>query len=275
MDEPKIKTGFTDLDKIIGGIYPGELMVIGAAPSVGKTSFLAALIRNITWKHGTKALMFSVEKPIESFRKYLVSSISGLPISIIGHRLEKLSEEEFEVYKMYSFEVENLPMLIDDTPGKTINDICKSARKKVLEDGVEIIYIDNIECICTDTVNVTYDALCREVMRKLKQLSNELNVPIIGTRHVTRMPDPMHTPLCRIQPSVFRNSDVFLLLNRERIRDDGQNSIITKLQIAKNLYGDIGEIKIRFFWKTACFDNLDSSSEYKLSEEQKTLSSFH
>ena len=75
MDEPIIKTGFIDLDRIIGGLYPGELMVIGAPPSMGKTSFLAALIRNITWKHGTKGLLFSLVKPIDNFRKYLVSSI--------------------------------------------------------------------------------------------------------------------------------------------------------------------------------------------------------
>ena len=275
MNEPKIKTGFTDLDKIIGGIYPGELMVIGAAPSVGKTSFLAALIRNITWKHGTKALMFSVEKPIVSFRKYLVSSISGLPISIIGHRLEKLSEEELEIYKMYSFEVENLPMYIDDTPGKTINDICKSARKKVLEDGVEIIYIDNIECICTDDGLAVRDTLIREVIVKLKQLAKELNVPIVTTRCARRTvePDP---PLLKLLPlRVIENADVILLFTQQRLNYEIPSPHIETLKIKKNCFGETGEIKIRHFLDTVCFDNLNPSSENKLPEEQKSLASYH
>lgn len=145
MDEPKIKTGFTDLDNIIGGIYPGEFMVIGAGPSIGKTTFLAALIRNITWKHGTRSLLFYLQKSIEQFRKYLVSSISGIPISIINHRLEQLTKEELELYKMYSFEVDNLPMFIDDTEYKNINALSyrrgKWSAKVGLKSSILIIVI--------------------------------------------------------------------------------------------------------------------------------------
>ena len=275
MDEPIIKTGFIDLDRIIGGLYPGELMVIGAPPSMGKTSFLAALIRNITWKHGTKGLLFSLVKPIDNFRKYLVSSISGLPIFIISHHLEKLSEEEFEIYKMYSFEVENLPMFIDDTPGKTINDICKSARKKVLEDGVEIIYIDNIECICTDDGLAVRDTLIREVIVKLKQLAKELEVSIVTTRCARRTvePDP---PLLKLLPlRVIENADVILLFTQQRLNYELPSPHIETLKIKKNCFGETGEIKVRYFLDTVCFDNLESAPEYKLPEEQKSLSSYH
>lgn len=275
MDEPIIKTGFIDLDRIIGGLYPGELMVIGAPPSMGKTSFLAALIRNITWKHGTKALMFSVEKPIESFRKYLVSTISGLPISIIGHRLEKLSEEEFEVYKMYSFEVENLPMFIDDTPEKTINDLCESARKKVCEDGVEIIYIDNPEFIYTDSGYAAIDVIFCEVMIKLKQLAKELNVPIVTTRCVGRTVEPDPPLLSLFSLKGIENIDVILLFTEQRIKYEMPSPHIETLKIKKNCFGETGEIKVRYFLDTVCFDNLESAPEYKLPEEQKSLSSYH
>lgn len=270
MNEPKFKTGFTDLDKIIGGIYPGELMVIGAGPSIGKTSFLAALIRNITWKHETKGVLFSLQKTIASFRKYLVSSISGLPISIISHRLERLSEEELEVYKMYSFEVGNLPMFIDDTPDKTINELCKSARKKVLEDGVEIIYIDDINCIGVDSGPIPFSVHISEVMKKLKQLAKELNVPIVGTLHASRTAESDPPPLSRFHhSSVIENADVILLLAEQRIRGSIPSPQIETLKIGKNIYGDTGEIKIRYFLDTVCFDNFNPSSEYKLPEEQK------
>lgn len=260
MEEPQIKTGFTDLDKIIGGLYPGELMVIGAGPAIGKTSFLAALIRNITWKYGTKGLLFSLTTRTESFRQYLVSSVSGIP-SIRIRQLEKLTEEELAVYNMYSFEVGNLPIFIDDTEYKNINELIRLARKMVIGGYAEIIYIDNFEYISVDG-NFLWEA---EVMSKLKQLAKELNIPIVGTRQSIRAIDSNTSKFGYLPISVKKAADVILLLARKKeIKYDFP--AIADLYIAKNLYGDTGDIKIRFFLQTLCFENLEPPGSPKVQQ---------
>ena len=260
-----IKTGFTDLDKIIGGLYPGELVVIGAGPSIGKTSFLASLIRNITLKHEKKGLLFTLSKPVEAFRFDLISSVSGIPYFKIRYP-EKLKErfrltkDEQEFLKMISFEVSNLPMFIDDTQDKNINDLCESARKMIRDVGVEIIYIDNINYLSTDDVYSSWGFVICEVMTKLKQLAKELNVPIVGTANACGVGYSHRPPsLSSLHPSIIDNADVILLLNRPRTNEE--LSYPASLNIAKNIYGDTGEIKIIFLPETICFDNLDITSE--------------
>ena len=260
-----IETGFTDLDKIIGGLYPGELVVIGAGPSIGKTSFLASLIRNITLKHEKKGLLFTLLKPVEAFRLYLISSISGILPFIISYperlgKSERLTKDEQEFLKMISFEVSNLPMFIDDTQDKNINDLCESARKMIRDVGVEIIYIDNINYLSTDDVYSSWGFVICEVMTKLKQLAKELNVPIVGTTYACGVGYSHRPPsLSSLHPSITDKADVILLLNRPRTEE--VLSYPASLNIAKNIYGDTGEIKITFFPKTICFDNFDITSE--------------
>ena len=260
-----IKTDFTDLDKIIGGLYPGELVVIGAGPSIGKTSFLASLIRNITLKHEKKGLLFTLSKPVEAFRLYLISSISGISYFKIEYpeglgKYEGLKKDEQEFLKMISFEVSNLQMFIDDTYEKNINDLCESARKMIRDVGVEIIYIDNINDLSTDDVYSSWSFVICEVITKLKQLAKELNVPIVGTTNACGVGYSHHPPsLSSLHPSIIDKADVILLLNRPRTEE--ALSYPASLNIAKNIYGDTGEIKITFFPETICFDNFDMTSE--------------
>ena len=259
-----IKTDYTDLDKIIDGLYPGELMVIGAGFSMGKTSFLASLIKNITWKQGRKGLLFSLSKPIDAFRVYLISPATGIKAIKIAYpeKIEKekqLKEDEQEYLKMISFEVSNLPLFIDDTEAKNINDLCESARKMIKNNGVEIIFIDNIDYIVTDNAT-SWSVAQSEIMTKLKQLAKELNVPVIGTTNVPRVGWGRIPPsLDLFQSCINDNADVILLLNRKRAEDF--TPIPTDLNIAKNSYGDTGEIKIMFYPKTICFGNMEISSD--------------
>ena len=221
-----IKTGFTDLDKIIGGLYPGELVVIGAGPDIGKTSFLATLIKKIIWEQGRKGLLFSLSKSIEQFRLYLISSISGISPFIISYperlgKYERLKKDEQEFLKMISFEVSNLPLFIDDTQDKNINDLCDAARKMIRDIGVEVIYIDNIEYIIKDNVYSSRDSVINEVITKLKQLAKELCVPIVGTTFARGVGYSHRPPsLSSLYPSIIDNADVILLLNRPRTNEE-------------------------------------------------------
>lgn len=145
MDEPEIKTGFTDLDKIIGGLYPGELVVISSKFSKGKSSFLRTIIKNVAFGIGCKGLFFCFDLMKTTFHDRWVSSISDIPMREI--RSSRLRERWCKLYKTILDEVCDLPIIIYEDRDKSIDDLCDISRRMVKEEGVKIIYIDDLCCL--------------------------------------------------------------------------------------------------------------------------------
>lgn len=252
MDETPIKTELTDLDEIIGGLYPGEILLIGTRPAIGKSSFIRTLIKKVTMGKGIRSLFFSLEIPKEKIQMELVSTLSGIPTWRI--RQHKFEEAELKTYNMLLSQVEDFPIIIDDTENKNINDICDMSRKLVKEEGIEIIYIDYLGLITINEENPSIEDFCNEVMTKLKGLARELNIPIVLACQVSRAPE--HISMRGIRhSSIIDNSDVILLLDRKRT-DEIRRYWFAQLDVVKNNYGDTGGIKLRFMPESVCFENL-------------------
>ena len=253
MDETPIKTELTDLDKIIGGLYPGEILLIGSRPAIGKSSLIRTLIKKVTIEKGIKSLLFSLEIPKPLFQMSIVVSLSG--ISTWKILLQKLEEEELKIYNMFLSQVEDLPIIIDDTENNNINDICNMSRKLVKEEGIEIIYLDYLGLITINEENPSIEDFCTEVMTKLKGLARELNIPIVLACQVSRTPE--HISMRGIcHSSIIDNSDVILLLDRKRNYSENPIFYFAHLDIVKNNYGDTGGFKLRFMPESGCFENL-------------------
>lgn len=258
MDESPIKTGFTDLDEIIGGLYPGELMVIGSRPAICKTSFLATLIKKITWETGSKGLLFCLNKYIEQFHEYLVSQITGISKDRVRNVRWKLNKDELEFCKIVLADISDLPLTIystldinpDDSYIK-IDELCKIARELIHKKSAKIIYLDDIEF-----VKATNEA-SGDVYSKLKDLAKELSVPIVITNQVSRRAEPKLPNLSDL--NCFKSLeyfDVVLLLDRKRRYDETSRYQFASINVAKNNYGNTREIKFLYSPTTLCYDNL-------------------
>lgn len=269
-----IKTNFEDLDIIIGGLFPGELMVIGSRPAIGKTSFLVTLIKKITFGSFYKGLLFSLELSSEFFRERLASSFSGISINKIratrmGNKTRPgLSKDESKIYKKVLSGVYDLPLIIDDTENKKIDDICDSAREIFFrEKGIDIIYIDYLGLISTNNYKASLTDVVAEIVTKLKQLARELNIPIVTTCQASRSAEPVPprpSDLTGRSGIMIDNADVIILLDRKRPKTDFYSYQDVTLYIAKNSFGETGEVKLEYNAATLSYECYPSSIKNSL-----------
>ncbi len=259
-----IKTNFEDLDRFIGGLYPGEIMVFGSYPRVDRLSFLVTLIKKITLESGCKSLYFYHDLTKYVLRERLVSSISGISINKIHTagrdiiNLTGLTKEEARIFEKLNAEVCDLPIVIVET-GK-INNCCDFAREIFFkEKGFDIIFIDNLSFIHTDN-----DKSSATTMKQLKQLARDLNVPIVICEAVGNRAYLPNDLYLIINPDVLNNADVFLSLDRKIRSFDFSLFLNETIQILKNNFGDLGEINLSFSTETYSYEEYPASIKSSL-----------
>lgn len=258
--EPII-SNIEELDSLIGGFFPGEVTVIGSRPATGKSSFLLALIKQITWISGVPGLFFSVEIPSEYIYNRLASSMSGIPtFKIRDARL--LNEDEKVIVNQLKKQIQSLPLIINDKPDLNIFELCKEARELHKSKGIKIIYIDYLGLIKTDNDNQPIYEQVTFVIRKLKVLARELNIPIIITCQVARSAQGQLPQLQDLRGSgeVEAISDVIMLLHVNT--RNSSNSLPAKLIVAKNHYGKLGTFNMTFLREILTFKSEDFMRSY-------------
>src|SRR5213594_3832242 len=181
MDRPYevsgIPSGFRELDFYTEGFTQGDLVVLGARPSVGKTSLALALAFNIA-KHGHPTLIFSLEMDT----KQIVSRFLAM-----NSRSDLLALRTGNVFDTEAASaLAGLPILIDDTPGISIMELRTKARRASMNDRLEVIVVDYIQLMRTDGSDENRVQEISTITRNLKSLARELNVVVIGLSQLSR-----------------------------------------------------------------------------------------
>ena len=247
-----IKSNFKKLDSLTGGFFPGELTVIGSRPAIGKTSFLYSLIKQITLDSGTLGLLFSPEMPIDSIYMRMTSSIAKIPY--FKFRMGKLDEYEASCWEKTSRQVKDLPLVINDKPDININELCDEARKLYKKKKVKIIYIDYLGLITTDDDSQPVYEKVSCIIKKLKVLARELNIPIVLLCQVARDMVPPDLNHLRGSGEIESVADVILLLHRDRQLNEGCSA---QLFIAKNHNGPLGAVDFAFYPEISTFEETE------------------
>ena len=238
-----IKSNFKNLDSLTGGFFPGEVTVVGARPTIGKTAFIGSLIKNIIREPGNNCLFFSIEMAAETFRKRLATSMLRIPFSKI--RDSKLNQTEEESLKKQLKEINDFPLYIVDKPDQNIMDLCKQAKKIVREKDIKIIFIDYLGLIHTPVDCAPVFEQASLIIKKLKILARELNIPIVLTCQVARSGYPSTPPdLMQLRGTgdIEGVADVIILIDRETSKE----ICATKLIVAKNHNGKLGTAELSF-----------------------------
>ena len=238
-----IKSNFKSLDNLTGGFFPGEVTVVGARPTIGKTAFIGALIKNIIREPGNNCLFFSIEMALESFCNRLVASMLRIPFTKI--RDSQLTEKEEAIFRKQFKEIKNFPLYIVDKPDQNITDLCKQARKIVREKNIKIIFIDCLGLIHTPDEYAPIYEQASFIIKKLKILARELNIPIVITCQVARSGYPSSPPdLSQLRGTgdIEGIADVILLIDRQTNKE----ICATKLIVAKNRNGKLGTAELAF-----------------------------
>jgi replicative DNA helicase len=179
-----LQTGFTDLDRLLGGFQAGDLIILAARPSMGKTSLALSLVESTSLKFGARVAFFSLEMGVEQLAQRLVSSQTGIDMKRL--RVGPIYEEDLE---RVGFAVETLSktqIFIDETPAITPLELRTKARRVVSEYGLDLIVIDYLQLMSSGRGNENRVQEVAYISRTLKELARELKVPVIALSQLSR-----------------------------------------------------------------------------------------
>ena len=214
-----IMSGFGDLDETLGGIQRSDMLILGARPSVGKST-LALNMAVQAAKAGQVVAIFSLEMTGDQLAMRAVSAEAGID----SHRLRlHLITENEEQRVMHTIgELSELPVYIDDTPYQTMTDIRGKARRLALEKGLDLVVVDYLQLIQGQQQRTQVHRVqeITEISRSLKVMAGELNAAVIACSQLNRLVEnrPNHRPQLldlRDSGSIEQDADVVLFIHRE------------------------------------------------------------
>ena len=258
-----LPTGFSDLDRTVVGMSPGDLVLVGARPGMGKTSFAMNVAVNASKKLGGKSVcVFSLEMSSEQLASRLLSSEALVDSTAL--RRGTLSSDDWRRLAEASAILSECNIYIDDTSGITIAGMrSKLHRMK----NVGLIVIDYLQLMQSDRRIDNRVNEVAEISRNLKLLAKEMNVPLICCAQLSRGPEsrtdkrPMLSDL-RDSGAIEQDADMVMFLYREEYyKTTGAAEEEAEVIVAKNRHGSVGNVKVGWIGKYTKFITRDNSYE--------------
>ncbi|MBA3789038.1 replicative DNA helicase [Patescibacteria group bacterium] len=268
-----VPTGFPELDSLLSGLHPSDLVIIAARPSVGKTSLGLDIARHAAVKHNVPVGIFSLEMSAEQIVDRMLSAESFVNSWKLRTGAVH-AEEDFGKIRDALEILSKAPIYIDDKPGNNILAMRAVARRLKREHGIGLIVVDYLQLMApTNTRNS--DSMVQqvtEISRSLKSLARELNVPVLALSQLSRAVEqrggkPRLSDL-RDSGSIEQDADVVMFIHREDKRNpDSDRQNIAEILIEKHRNGPTGRAELYFDEKRATFMSVDKSGYGGLADE--------
>jgi replicative DNA helicase len=261
-----LPTGFIQLDEYTSGFQPGDLVIVAARPSMGKTALGLNMAKNAAAEHHRPVLFFSMEMSTAQIAQRLVCS-HGHGIDAQRLRRRMLSPEEQRSLLDACSEFEQAPLFLDDTPGMTAMELRSKARRVAQRHKIEAVFVDYLQLMHTPQAENRQVEIAN-ISRGLKSLGRELNIPIIALAQLNRMPEgrsdkrPLMSDL-RESGAIEQDADVILLIHREEYYHPEKDEVkgLAEIIIAKQRNGPTGTVNLQFNKKFTRFSNLSHGAE--------------
>jgi len=266
-----VATGFLELDELLSGLQKGEMIVIAARPSMGKTAFGLSMAEHIAMNDGVPTAFFSMEMSKQAVAQRMLCSRAGVDSQKV--RRNMVSDAEMGLLQQACGELAEMPLYVDDTPGMSALELRAKARRLYMRHDVRVIFIDYLQLMHSSGQAESRQVEVAEISRALKALARELDVPVVVMAQLNRNPEgrtdkkPILSDL-RESGAIEQDADVVMLLHREeyyyKIKgeippDDvrGQAEVI----VAKQRNGPTATVKVQFNENLARFAPLNLGSE--------------
>lgn len=261
-----IPTGFAELDEKLSGLQKSDLIVIGARPSLGKTSLALDIAKNAAVLSGQPVGVFSLEMSHDQIVDRVIAAESGIPLWKL--RTGRLSDDiEFQLIQGALDRLSKVPIYIDDTPSPDVLQIRTMARRMQVEHGLGLIIVDYLQLIKPRRDNDSSVQQVTEISRSLKAMARELSVPVVALSQLSRGVDQRDVKIPRLADlresgAIEQDADVVVFIyrkDRDRIDVAPDEENITELIIAKHRNGPLGTIKVKFDPDRATFKSIDKT----------------
>jgi replicative DNA helicase len=236
-----LKTGIDDLDKVLGGLQPSDMTIVGARPGVGKTAFALSVLRNIA-KQGKRVGFFSTEMAVFQVMSRL-SSLEG-NISAVNLRHANLDDSEYARLTAATHSITGMSLRICDKPAITVGELAMQARAWMADGGIDFIAVDYLTRLHPDKPSQNQVQDVGNIATSLKNLARNLNIPVMVlaqlNRGSTNRTDktPVMSDL-RDSGVIEQEADQIIMLYRP---EEGAAEVI----VDKNRHGECGVVRCIF-----------------------------
>ncbi|MDO5435242.1 MAG: replicative DNA helicase [Clostridia bacterium] len=260
-----VPTGFIDLDNYLTGMHGGELILVGARPSMGKTSFAMNIASYAALTANKTVAVFSLEMPREQIVMRMLCSDARVDMQKVRKGL--LTENDWMRLAKTLGPMSAAKMYIDDTAAITPTQLRSRCRRLMTEKGLDLIVLDYLGLMQTDSRVESRQLEVSEISRQLKAIAKELNVPLVACAQLSRANKdrndkrPILSDL-RDSGSIEQDADVVMFLHREEYYDhDTEDKNIGEVIIAKQRNGPLGTVKLAWLSEYTTFATLARDPE--------------
>jgi len=258
-----ISTGFLKFDEMTGGLHGGELVILAARPSVGKTALALNMAQHVAMHPNEKqtVAVFSLEMSRESLLTRMICA--GARVDQQKFRAGYLNQDERRRLAKTTSELVKAPLFIDDTAGTHLMDIHAKLRRLQAEHGLSLVVIDYLQLMSGRGRFENRNQEISMISRGLKLLSKELNVPMLVLSQLSRAPETRpgdHRPQLsdlRESGSIEQDADLVAFIFREEVYKPDREDLrgLAELQVAKQRNGPTGRVNLVFLKEFTKFEN--------------------
>ena len=265
-----VPSGFMAIDRVTLGWQLSDLIIVAARPSMGKTAFVLSMARNMAVDHERPVAFFSLEMSSVQLMMRLIIAETGIPGNDI--KSGRLTPEQWRHLESATKPLGAAPLYIDDTPALSVFEFRSKARRLKIHNDIQIIIIDYLQLMTGGTQDSkgNREQEVAFISRTLKAIAKELNVPIIALSQLSRATElrggskrPQLSDL-RESGAIEQDADIVMFLDRsadeaEASRDDRPDEGVTRIVVAKNRSGPIGDVDLMFLPASTKFYELDGA----------------
>jgi replicative DNA helicase len=246
-----VPTGFADLDRLLGGLQPSDLIIIAARPGVGKTSLAVTIACNAALKYNSVVAMFTLEMAAEQLVQRMISAYAGIDSQRL--RSAQIDDGEWEHFARASGTLSKAAIFIDDTPSPTPMEIRTKTRRLAAEYDLDLVIVDYLQLMQgSDRRMQNRVQEISYISRSLKAMAREINVPVIALSQLSRAVEARPNKIPQLSDlrdsgSIEQDADVVMFIYRDEMYNpDTDRPNIADIILAKHRSGPTDTIWLRF-----------------------------
>ncbi|MBE6050548.1 MAG: replicative DNA helicase [Clostridium sp.] len=255
-----VGSGIKDLDAKTSGFQSGDMVLIAARPSMGKTTFALNIAENAALREGKSVVIFSLEMSKEQLAYKLLCSEAN--VDMLKLRTGALDDKDWENIARATGPLSKAKIYIDDTAGVSVMEMRSKCRRLKMEYGIDLILIDYLQ-LMSGSSSENRQQEVSEISRSIKALAKEMHCPVIALSQLSRAPEQRadHRPMLsdlRESGSIEQDADVVMFLYRdEYYNKESEDKGTAECIIAKQRNGPVGTVKMAWVGSMSKFADLE------------------
>lgn len=256
-----LPSGFPELDAKTSGFQPGDMILVAARPSMGKTTFAINIAQYAAIREGKSVVIFSLEMSKEQLANKILCAEAD--IDMLKLRTGALDDSDWERIARAAGPIAASKIFIDDSAGVSIMEMRSKCRRLKIEHGIDLIVIDYLQLMTGSNRSESRQQEVSEISRSVKALAKEMHCPVIALSQLSRAPEQRadHRPMLsdlRESGSIEQDADLVMFLYRdEYYNQDTEDKNIAECIIAKQRNGPVGTVKLAWLGQYSKFGRLD------------------